>query len=99
AFWDLLTGIWKRGGQVRKTDAAKLMVGIKSAQTAAKYVESALEQRILQETENPKDARSRLVVLTPEMKWKLDAFFNKAVTEMRKASDRVASLGPASIES
>ena len=94
AYWDLLTGTWKQGGSVRKTDAAKLMVGIKSAQTAAKYVESAIEHGFLEEKDNPKDARSKLVELSADIQQRLDLFFDKAVGELRQASHRVAEKGP-----
>ncbi len=94
AYWDLLTGIWKQGGETRKTDATRMMQGIKSAQTASKYLETAIEHRFLLEKENPKDARSRLVALTAEMKSKLDLFFDKAVTELKVASERVKAKEP-----
>ncbi len=98
-YWDLLTGIWKRGGEVRKTDAAKLMVGVKSTQTASKYVDQAIERGILLERENPKDARSRLVYLTPDMRERLDAFFDQAVDELRQAAARVEEKDTAPVES
>ena len=94
-YWDLLTSVWKCGGQVRKTDAAKFMKGIKSAQTAGKYVESATENGFLQEEDNPRDARSKLLALSPEMKGRLDIFFDQAVEELRKASKKVESANPA----
>lgn len=89
AYWDLFTGIWKLGGEARKTDAARLMIGVKSAQTASKYVETAIEKRLLLEKENPKDARSRLVVLTAEMRSRLDRFFDRAVEAVLSAAERV----------
>ncbi len=98
AYWDLLTGIWKKGGEVRKTDAAKLMIGIKSVQTAAKYVETAIERQLLLEKDNPNDARSRLVALSTDMKTRLDAFFDTAVSELKQASQRVAEKTPESIQ-
>ena len=85
----MFTGIWKLGGEARKTDAARLMIGVKSAQTASKYVETAIEKRLLLEKENPKDARSRLVVLTAEMRSRLDRFFDRAVEAMLSAAERV----------
>ncbi len=94
AYWDLLTGIWKKGGEARKTDATSLMLGIKSAQTASKYLETAIERQFLLEKENPKDARSRLVVLTADMKSRLDLFFDKAVGELKTASKQVEAKEP-----
>ena len=103
-YWDLLTGIWRRDGPVRKTDALGFMTSVKSPQTAGRYVEDAIRQGILQEKDNPRDARSKLLSLTPEMKDRLDAFFDKAVGEVRStvqvarrqgtvAGDLLRSLG------
>ena len=90
-YWDLLTGIWKCADPVRKTDATKLMKSIKSAQTAGKYVESAIQHGFLNEVDNPKDARSKLLALSPDMNMRLDKFFDKAVDELRNASRSVES--------
>jgi hypothetical protein len=92
-YWDLLTGIWKCDGPVRKTDASKMMVSIKSAQTAGKYVEAAIKHGFIHEVDNPKDARSKLLALSSDMKVRLDEYFDKAVDELRKASRTVESAG------
>lgn len=91
-YWDLLTGIWRRDGPVRKTDALNSMTAIRSAHTAGKYVEAALAQGLLVEEDNPEDARSKLLGLSPEMKDKLDAFFDLAVGELRKSKRRVDGM-------
>ena len=91
-YWDLLTGVWKCGGPVRKTDATKLMRAIKSAQTAGKYIESAIQHGFLNEVDNPKDARSKLLALSPDMKLRLDKFFDKAVDELINASNKVGPV-------
>ena len=93
AYWDLLTRIWKCDRSVRKTDALKFMIGIKSAQTAGKYLETAIEHGFIREEENPKDARSKLVSLSSEMRERLDAFFDLAVGEVRSASQVIEELG------
>ncbi len=93
-YWDLLTGIWRAGGPVRKTDATRMMRGLKSAQTAGKYVEAAIQHGILSEEENPRDARSRVVCLTPEMLERLDEFFDQAVGELRRSHKVLQSKGP-----
>jgi len=93
AYWDLLTRIWKSTRPVRKTDALKFMIGIKSAQTAGKYLENAIEQDFIREQENPKDARSKLVSLSPEMRTRLDSFFDLAVGEVLTASNKMEELG------
>jgi inosine-uridine nucleoside N-ribohydrolase len=92
-YWDLLTGIWKCDGPVRKTDASKMMVSIKSAQTAGKYVEAAIQRGFIHEVDNPQDARSKLLALSADMEVRLDEFFDKAVDELRKASRTVESAG------
>jgi len=94
AYWDLLTNIWRSEEPVRKTDALKFMRAIRSAHTAGKYLCVAIERGIVLETANPKDARSRLVQLTPEMRYRLDAFFNVAVDEMQEARKRIDESGP-----
>jgi len=94
AYWDLLTRMWKAGQPVRKTDALGFMTAVKSAQTAGKYVETALEKGLLVETDNPEDGRSRLITLSPHMQDKLDGFFDHCIAEMRRANKRVDVLGP-----
>ena len=93
AYWDLLTRIWKSDRPVRKTDALKFMIGIKSAQTAGKYLETAIEHDFIREEGNPKDARSKLVFLSPEMRDRLDTFFDLAVGEVRTANKAIEELG------
>ncbi len=89
AYWDLLTRIWKCDRPVRKTDALKFMIGIKSAQTAGKYLESAIEHGFILEGENPKDARSKLVSLSEDMRARLDVFFDLAVGEVKAAHQKM----------
>lgn len=93
AYWDLLTRIWKSDRPVRKTDALKFMIGIKSAQTAGKYLENAIEHGFIREEENPKDARSKLVSLSDEMRERLDMFFDLAVGEVKAAHQNMAEFG------
>ncbi|GJL78751.1 MAG: hypothetical protein NPINA01_17400 [Nitrospinaceae bacterium] len=93
SYWDLLTRVWKSDRPVRKTDALKFMIGIKSAQTAGKYLETAIEHDFIREEENPKDARSKLVSLSPDMRERLDAFFDLAVGEVRAAHRTIEELG------
>jgi hypothetical protein len=94
AFWDLLTGLWRAVEPVRKTDALATMKGIKSAHTAGKYLEAALKRGFVIERDNPKDARSKLVELSPDMRRKLDGFFDTAVSQLRATGRRVDMLGP-----
>jgi hypothetical protein len=91
-YWDLLTKIWETDGPVRKTDAMRFMTSIKSAHTAGKYVESAIHHGFIEETDNPEDARSKLLRLAPEMRERLDVFFDAAVGELQKSSQTINSI-------
>ena len=98
AYWDLFTRLWKSGIAERKTDALKFMVGIKSAQTAGKYIETAIKKKLIVETDNPKDARSRLLELSPQMKERLDLFFDKAVGNLKHSNRIIEASETPSIE-
>ncbi len=93
-FWDLLTYVWLRGGAIRKTDALRSMRSIKSPHTAGKYLEAATRKGLLVETSNPEDARSKLLVLDVKTRQRLDAFFDTAVTELRRSMDTIRNEGP-----
>ena len=93
AYWDLLTGIWRADGAVRKTDALRYMTAIKSAHTASKYVEHSIKEGILIESDNPDDARSKLLVLSEDMRGRLDSFFDSAVGRVRRASRAIDEEG------
>ena len=94
AYWDLLTGIWRADGPVRKTDALRYMTAIKSAHTASKYVDHSIMKGILIESENPDDARSKLLVLSDNMREQLDVFFDSAVGSVRRANRAINEKGP-----
>ena len=98
AYWDLFTRLWKSGIAERKTDALKFMVGIKSAQTAGKYIETAIKKKLIVEKDNPEDARSRLLELSPEMKERLDLFFDQAVRHLKHSNKIIESSPTPSIE-
>lgn len=89
AYWDLLTALWRSDKPLRKTDAARLLTGVKSPLTAAKYIDTALARGLIVERENPEDARSKLLALTPQMRSQLDRFFDDAVDEVLKAAEKV----------
>ena len=91
AYWDLLTEIWRSPGPVRKTDALKFMKAIKSAHTAGKYIDEAVRVGLIVESDNPKDARSKLLRLAPDMRKRLDRFFDRALAQVITTSK---SLGP-----
>ena len=94
AYWDLLTQLWRQPGPVRKTEALGYMQAIKSAHTAGKYVQGALDHGLIVEKDNPEDARSKLVALDDDMRDRLDGFFDAAVGEMRSAVRQIDIKGP-----
>jgi hypothetical protein len=94
AYWDLLTNIWMKDSPVRKTDALRFMTNIKSPHTAGKYVETAIAKGILIEEDNPDDARSRLLRLSPKMRERLDGFFDSCVSDIRHCVHKLDALGP-----
>ena len=94
AYWNLLSGLWRAGGPVRKTDALAMMKGIKSAHTAGKYLATALDRGLIVERDNPADARSKLVDLSADMRRRLDGFFDAAVGQLRAVSRNIDVLGP-----
>lgn len=91
-YWDLLTRLWRAGEPVRKTDALGFLTAVKSAHTAGKYMERAIERGFVVETDNPEDARSRLVALSPDMRARLDGFFDTAVDEIGVTHANLAKL-------
>lgn len=86
-YWELLSYLWAEGGSARKTEALRSIKSLKSSHTAGKYVKAAIRKGMLEERENPKDARSRLLVLAPQTKMRMDAFLDWAVDELRRSSD------------
>ena len=93
-YWDLLTQLWRQDGPVRKTDALKYMTAIKSPHTAGKYVQETIDHGLVLEEENPMDARSKLVKLAPDMRERLDSFFDGAVGEVRRTKKTIDVKGP-----
>ena len=91
AYWDLLTEIWRSPDPVRKTDALKFMKAIKSAHTAGKYIEEAVRVGLILESDNPRDARSKLLSLSPDMRGRLDRFFDKALALVVTTGQEVGS--------
>jgi len=90
-YWDLLKEVWSHAAPVRKTDALSFMTGIKSPHTAGKYIDAAIEYGFLVETENPADARSKLISLSPAMRAKLDAYFDDAVAALCRSAKDIES--------
>lgn len=89
AYWDLLTALWAAGEPMRKTRALAAMSAVKSPHTAGKYLACAIERGLVEETDNPADARSKLVQLSPWLQRRMDAFFDDAVNEVLATADDV----------
>jgi len=94
AYWDLFTGLWRAREPVRKTDALGFMKAVRSAHTAGKYADAAIRHGLVVESENPEDARSKLLSLTADMRERLDAFLDHAVSEVRKSNHAIEVMGP-----
>lgn len=93
AYWDLFTHMWRNPDPIRKTDAGRTITGVKSPLTASKYIDNALQRGLIVEKENPEDARSKLLALSPPMRAQLDTFFDDAVHELRNAAKDVEKRG------
>jgi hypothetical protein len=57
-------------------------------------LETAIEEGLLVEEDNPQDKRSRFIRLSPGMKSNLDTFFDRAVSELRKSNKLIEVAGP-----
>lgn len=89
AYWDLLTTLWRHDRPMRKTDALASMRGIRSAHTAGKYIDAAIGRGLLVEEGNPKDARSKVLRLSDDMRNRLDHFFDEAVEAVVETAQRL----------
>ena len=85
--WDLLTHLWRSGQPVRKTDAIKAMVSIRSPHTAAKYIEIAIKSGFVVETDNPCDRRSKKLMLSDTGRARMDRFLDACVSDLLVASE------------
>ena len=86
-YWELLTELWFHNKPVMVSDALRYMKSIKSPFTARKYLQKAIDGSLIVERKNPSDERSVLVELTPEIRKKLDAFFDKAIDRLLETAD------------
>jgi DNA-binding MarR family transcriptional regulator len=93
AYWDLLTALWRHGRPMRKTDALAAMRGIRSAHTAGKYVDAAIRRGLILERDNPQDARSKVLMLSDDMRRRLDRFFDQALDDVRATAARIDGQG------
>ena len=93
AYWDLLTHLWRHQEPVRKTDAINAITGVKSPLTASKYIVTALARGLIIEKDNPNDARSKHLTLSPQMRGQMDTFFDDVIDEMCKTADGMKNIG------
>ena len=94
-YWDLFTRLWRSDKPVTKTEALKFMTGVKSAHTAGRCLGKALAEGLTVEWDNPNDKRSKFVALSPDMQARLDSFFDRAISELRRSSRSIEVAGPA----
>ncbi len=84
-FSRLFTELWlRRNDPVTKSDAYELVQGV-GLQTAMKYVRQAIADGYLEELENPGDARSRLIRMSPRLR----ELFNGVIDRASEAFGRV----------
>lgn len=83
-FSDLFTGLWLAEQPVRKLDAVKMLRYV-GPQTAAKYVEKAIDKGYIDVVPDPSDGRAKLLNLSPAMATKLERFFDTAIKDFRVA--------------
>lgn len=88
-YWELLTEMWFHDKPVMVSDALRYMKSIKSPFTARKYLQKAIEGKLVVEKKNPKDDRSTLVELAPDIRKKLDGFFDKAIDTLLDTAAKI----------
>lgn len=81
---DLYTGLWSAGSPLRKQEALLLMRHL-SPQTAKKYLDNAIAKGLIVELPDPSDGRAKLIALSPDLKSRLEDFFDHAIGLFRKA--------------
>jgi hypothetical protein len=81
-YWDLLSEMWYADKPLMVSDALRYMKSIKSPFTARKYLQKLINEKMVLETKNPNDERSMLVSISPQLKTKLDGYFDFTMAEM-----------------
>jgi DNA-binding MarR family transcriptional regulator len=79
--------MWFNNKPIMVSDALRYMKSIKSPFTARKYLQKAIDGKLIIERKNPADERSVLVELTPEVRKKLDSFFDKSIDRLLETSE------------
>lgn len=81
-YWDLLTEMWYLNKPIMVSDALKTMRSVKSPFTARKHLQKAIDGGFVLERENPNDERSMLVERAPNMRQKLDKYFDNVISHV-----------------
>jgi hypothetical protein len=88
-YWDLLTELWYADKPMMVSDALKSMRSVKSPFTARKHLQKAIDGKIIIEGKNPNDERSVLVELAPNMRKKLDEYFDSVIGHLLQVADNI----------
>lgn len=84
-FSRLFSELWLRGSAaVSKTDAYGFVTGV-GTQTAMKYVRKAIAEGYLIEVDNPADARSRLIRMSPTLTQRFEQLIDRAEAAFAEA--------------
>jgi len=84
-FSRLFSELWLRGSAaVSKTDAYGFVTGV-GTQTAMKYVRKAIAEGYLIEVDNPADARSRLIRMSPTLAQRFEHLIDRAEAAFAQA--------------
>ena len=81
---DLFTGLWAAGVPVRKQEAVQFMRHL-GPQTGKKYLDRAIDRGQLKEVADPRDGRAKLIELSPDLRVRLERFFDHAIALFREA--------------
>lgn len=81
---DLYTGMWTAREPVRKQKAIQFMQNL-GPQTAKKYLDKVIDQKLIIEIPDPQDGRAKLIKLDPDFNHRLESFFDHAIELFRRA--------------
>ena len=85
-YWHLFTEIWRSKKPIKTKDALTLMKTVKSPQTAMKYLNAAVEAKLLEKNTSEQDSRVQNIGLSATMKSRMDVFFDAVIDELRETA-------------